>query len=269
MNVKKMSEPKEPELLKNNAAADTHDIWQFPIDQARKEQSLLHIRQAVWQKRMHRRLSFAEKAWNQLRFHTWQHWAAQGSILLTAMFLIIWFYKKNMHGLPAIAVCSVFLVFAGNICFSSIARLFSRHMAELEKTLYLDLKQMVCIGMLEAGAFDLLVLGILTGYLGSRSDNGIFTYLLYLLVPFLWSEIFYLHMLSQIRNIFSGFRQLCFGTLCGALALFPVFWENAYLPKYVPAWGVLTAAGIFLLAAEIYSIFKKIDAGDGLCQNYI
>lgn len=245
------------------------DIWRFPIDQERKAQNLLYIRQAVRQKRMCRHFSFMEKVWNQLRFQTWQHWTVQGCILLAAMLLTAQFYKKNIHGLDAVAACSVFLVFAGNICFSNIARLFSRNMAELEKTLYLDLKQMVCIGMLEAGIFDLLVLGILAGCMGKHSENGILAYLFYLLVPFLWSEIFYLHMLSHVRNIFSGFRQLCFGTLCGALALFPVFWKHAYLPEYVPAWGMLTAAGVLLLAAEIYGIYKKIDAGDELCLKYI
>lgn len=269
MSGKQIWKPKPPDISKNNGTMDVHDIWRFPVDQERKTQNLLNIRQAVRQKHIRRHLSFAEKAWNQLRFQTWQHWTVQGGILLAAMLLIAQFYEKNIHGLDSVTACSVFLVFAGNICFSNVARLFSRNMAELEKTLYLDLKQMVCIGMLEAGVFDLLVLGILAGCMGSRSENGILAYLLYLLVPFLWSEIFYLHMLSHVRNIFSGFRQLCFGTLCGALALFPVFWKNAYLPESVPVWGMLTAAGVLLLAAEIYGTFKKIDAGDGLCSNYI
>ena len=268
MSGKKTWRPKEQAVWKNNETMDAHAVWRFPIDESRKSQSMLRIQQAVQQKCIHRHLSFAEKAWNQLRFQTWQHWTTHGGMLLAAMLLVVWFYEKNMNGLDSIAACSVFLVFSGNICLSSVAHLFSRHMAELEKTLYLDLKQMVCIGMLEAGAFDLLVLGILTGCMGNRSGHGILAYLLYLLVPFLWSEIFYLHMLSHVRSIFSGFRQLCIGTLCGALALFPIFWKNAYLPEYVPAWGILSAAGVLLLTAEIYGIFKKIDSGDGLCQVY-
>ncbi|MCI8892490.1 MAG: hypothetical protein HFH34_14380 [Eubacterium sp.] len=242
------------------------ETQRFPPDEARKAESLRVIQQAVFQKRMQRRPSFAENVWNQLRFQTWQHWAAQGSVLLFAMIFVLRI-QNLCESLPnSIAACSVFLVFAGNICLSSIARLFSRHMAELEKTLYLDLKQMVCIHMLEAGIFDLLVLGILAGFSASRLHTGFFAYVIYLLVPFLWSEIFYLHMLTHARCAISSFRQLSAAACCGILALFPSFWKNAYLPETIPVWILLSAAGCFLLAAEIRSVFSSIDTGDRLCQ---
>jgi len=241
-------------------------IWKFQIDEEKKADSLQLIRQAVRLKRIQKRLSFAEKALGQLRFQTWQQWAVQGCVLIFAMLFVLSFYEKHMSGLNPAAASSVFLVFAGNICLSSTVHLFSWHMAELEKTLYLDLKQMVCIRMLEAGVFDLLVLGILTGFLGGRSECGIFAYLLYLIVPFLWSEVFYLHMLAHVRSVSSGFRQLCFGILCGAAALFPVFWKDTYLPEYVIIWGIAAAAGCLLLAAEIFWLLKKIDTGEGICQ---
>lgn len=250
---------------RDNKKPDPQAAWRFLPDQERKAASLLAIRQAANQKQIQKRPSFAEQAWNLIRFHTWQHWAVQGTILLFALLLSLWIVRKEADSAVSLSVCSVFLVFAGNIFQSSIAQLFSWHMAELEKTLYLDLKQMVCIRMLEAGLFDLLTLGLLSGCLGSHSQTGILMCLLYLLVPFLWSETFYLHMLTHARSTASSFRQLSCAVLCATLALFPAFWKDAYLPVHRLAWIQLSIAGCFLLFIEIYRIFRYIDTGDSLC----
>lgn len=240
--------------------------WRFLPDETKKQESLLTIQQAVQQKRLQMRPAFWQNVWNQLRFQSWRQWAAQGSVLLFAMCLVYQFGGMPVSDADSAAACSVFLVFAGNICLSSVAHLFSWHMAELEMTLYLDLKQMVCIRMLEAGMIDLFALALLTGSLGSRSQTGMFAYFLYLLVPFLWSDIFYLHMLTHVRGIFSGLRHLSFGVLYGMLALLPGFRRNAYLPQYVPVWAVLSMAGFFVIAAEVYYMLGKIDAGENIFQ---
>lgn len=240
-----------------------HDIqWRFPLNEDRKAGSLQIIRQAANQKRIQHRPSFAENVWIQIRFQTWQHWAVQGGVLFLTMLLILWFYNRQRTDTDSIAFCSVFLVFAANTCLSSLLHLFSSHMAELEKTLYLDLKQMVCIRMLEAGIFDLIVLGLLTGFLSRSPKTSILSCLLYLLVPFLWSEFFYLHMLTHLRAVFSGFRQISVSVLCGIAALFPLFWKDVYLPEYLIIWRILTAAGALLLAAEICRMFEKINTGE-------
>lgn len=241
--------------------------WRFPLDEGRKAQSLQIIRQAVNQKRIQHHLSFAESMWIQIRFQAWQHWAVQGGVLLLTLLLILWFYSRKDTDADSIAFCSVFFVFAANTCLSSLLHLFSRHMAELEKTLYLDLKQIICIRMLEAGIFDLIVLGLLTGFLSCNSKTGILSCLLYLLVPFLWSELFYLHMLTHLRAVFSGFRQITASVLCGIAALFPLFWKDVYLPEYLAIWKILTVAGALLLAAELCRMFEKIDTGEYLCQS--
>lgn len=245
--------------------AGSQDGWRFPLNEQKKASSLFLIRQEIQQKRIQRRPTFAENVWNQLRFHSWKHWAMQGALLLAAMLLAFWFYKSGDNGADSIAACSVFLVFAGNICLSSVAQLFSYHMAELEKTLYLDLKQMVCIRMLEAGILDLAILALLTGFLAGAHRT--FAYFLYLLVPFLWSDVLYLHMLARFRSIFSGFWQLSAGLLCAVLAVFPAFWEDAYSVGHLPAWGLLCAAGCLMLAAEIHAIFTNIEGGDNICLN--
>lgn len=247
--------------------APVQEEFRFPLDVQKKTESLCHIQQAVQAKRIRKRPSFAENVWNQMRFQPWKHWAMQGGVLLAAMLLILHIGRNSLDSKESIAVCAVFLVCAGNLCFSGVVHVFSWHMAELEKTLYLNLKQMVCIQMLEAGLVDLSVVALLAGFIGRGCESGLAAYLLYLLVPFLWSDAFYLHMLSHLRSGFSGFRQLAVGALCGGLALLPAFWKDAYDPMHVPVWGVLFVAGAAAVMAEIDRMMRKIEGGDGICLN--
>lgn len=241
--------------------------WRFSLDEDKKEKSLAAIHCAVEEKQLRQYPSFWENVWNQFRFLPWKCHAAQGSMLLLAMLLIIWLNRNNVAGMDAVLVCSVFLVFAGNICLSGIARLFSWHMTELEQTLYLNLKQMICIHMLEAGLIDLMILSLLTGLTGGLRSVGTGAYLLYMLVPFLWSDILYLYLLTAFRNVLSGYLQFSAGLACALMASFPAFLENAYEAVYLPLWGASAAAGVLLLAVEIYSILGKIEGGDSLCLN--
>lgn len=241
--------------------------WRFPLDEEEKEKSLAAIYRAVEKKQLRYYPSFWEKLWNQLRFQPWKYRVSQGAVLLAAMLLVVYLDQKGTAGTASISACSVFLVFAGNICLSGVGRLFSWHMAELEQTLYLNLKQMVCIGMLEAGFVDLAVLSLLTGFAGKVSQLGTGVTLLYMLVPFLWSDILYLHMLTALRNTQSGYWHLAAGILCGLLALFPVILEEGYDPDFLPMWLLAAAAGLLLLAAQIYRILGKIEGGDSLCLN--
>lgn len=241
--------------------------WRFPLEESKKERSLTVVQEAVEKKQLRRYPSFWENLWNQFRFLPWKCHAAQGGMLLAAMLLVSYLDWRNVEQMYSIVTCSVFLALAGNICLSGMARLFSWHMAELEQTLYLNLKQMVCIHMLEAGVVDLVILSLLTGLTGGSGSIGAGSRLLYMLVPFLWSDILYLHILTAFRNVQAGYRQLSAGCVCGLLAFLPALLENAYEAVSLPFWGAAALAGAFLLALEIYSILGKIEGGDHLCLN--
>ncbi len=241
--------------------------WRFPLDEKEKEKRLEVVYQAVEKKQIRYYPSFWEKLWDQLRFQSWKYRASQGAVLLAAMLLVIYLKKKEIVGIESVTVCSVFLVFAGNICLSGVGRIFSWHMAELEQTLYLNLKQMVCIGMLEAGFVDLLVLSLLTGFVGTSSQLGIGVTLLYMLVPFLWSDILYLYILTALRSTQHSYWQLAAGIVCGMLTLIPILWEESYHMDFLPVWMAAAAVGFLLLAAQIYRLLGKIEGGDSLCLN--
>lgn len=241
-------------------------IYRFPLNESRKAQSLSLIRLEVSQKHIRHIPAFRELIWGQLRFYSWKHWVLQGALLLAAMLLSLTLHRQQTDNFKTLTSCSVFLVFAGNICLSNVGKLFSFHMAELEQTLYLNLKQMVCIRMLEAGIADLIILAVFLATTG-KSPARPGTSLIYMLAPFLWSDTLYLHMLTSLRSISSAFRSFALGLLCGALALFPLYWEFVYRIEYLFIWQGLTAAGLLTLIAEIYRLLCRIEDGDSMCLN--
>lgn len=252
---------------KQNRETYMDAAWKFPVNQRKKQENLCEISRAVQQKKIKYYPSFSNCIRKQLRFQPGLHWALQGGILLAAVLLTMYLNDKGAEGSMSVTVCSLFLVFAGNICLSGVGRLFSWHMAELEQTLYLNLKQMVCIQMLAGGIIDFAVLALIVMIGGSKYDGGTGVYLLYLLVPFLWSDILYLHMLTVFRGGLRGYRQLTAGMLCGILTVFPAFLENAYHLEYLPVWGLLAAAGAGVLVLEIRRLLGKIEGGEVLCLN--
>ncbi len=243
------------------------ELWKFPIDEDKKREGLAAIRRQVIHKRVRFYPSFFQNVWNQMKYQTWSHWASEGGVLVLCMLLIFYMQGNRAEEHEILASSSVFFVFAGNMILSGTARLFSRHMAELEQTLYLNLKQMVCIRMLEAGIVSLTVLGMLLSMVGEESKTGIMMSLVYMLVPFLWSDACYLHMLGFFRKGASGFRPLVLGLICGMTACFPLMWEDVYAAEYRPIWYLLGAAGTVLIALEIRLILEKIEGGDSICLN--
>lgn len=238
--------------------------WRFPLDRDKKEQSLSAIAREAACRQIRHYPSFTEQIWNQMRFHSLSHWLMQGSLLFAAMLLALYLRRKSSDTLEMITICSVFFTFAGNILLSQTFRLFSWHMAELEQTLYLNLKQMVCIRMLEAGIADLIILVLILSITGKENPLGIGASLIYMLVPFLWSNILYLHMLTRLRSTAPSLRSFVLGLLFGTTALFPVIWKSVYRPDCLILWQLLAIAGAFLFIAEIMNLLGRIEQGDNL-----
>lgn len=259
--------------------------WQFEIDETRKKEALAEISLAVRKKKIRYYPSFASCMLEQMRYQTWQSRLIQGGILFLALMLCLVLRKEQTDDTTSIVLCSVFLAVASNLCLCTVGRLFSRNMAELEQTLYFNLKQMVCIQMLQAGLVDILILILLVAVCGGQNMAGAGACLLYLLVPFLWSNTVYLHMLTFLRGrgrgrnrarglgrsprggMETGQDGIGTGVICGIAAVFPVFFEDAYASAYLPVWGLAALAGIAVLILEILRLLGKIEGGEGLCLN--
>lgn len=268
-------------------AFETEVSWRVGLDSSRKEEGLAEIALAVQKKKIRYYPSFVDCMLQQMKYQTLENRLLQGGILIMALALSVALRKFRVEDTTAIVLCSAFMAFAANICMCAVGSLFFRNMAELEQTLYFNLKQMVCIQILQAGMTDVLILALLTILCGGQNIAGAGAYLLYLLVPFLWSDILYLHMLTSLRGKGRGRRSgrhlegrsgrgmqsemqenmggVALGLVCGMAAVFPVFLGNVYEAAYLPVWGLAALAGFIALVMEIRRLLGKIEGGEGLC----
>lgn len=241
--------------------------WRFPVDERKKEDGLGQISLEIEQKKIRNYPSFWRGILEQMQFQTPGFWICQVLILAAALLFGIYLKGLGEGGLTAMTMVSVFTVIAGSVSINSLNRVFAWHMAELEQTLYLNLKQMVSMHLLLSGVIDLCFLSILIGLLGPSQSEGMGAFAVYLLVPFLWANVCWLQALTAWRGILRGYRQICLGLFCGLMALLPGFIPEVYASVYLPVWGGLFVAGFMGLAAALRRLFRKTEGGDMICLN--
>lgn len=92
-------------------------------------------------------------------------------------------------------------------------------------------------------------------------------YMIYMLVPFLWSDALYLHMLGFFRNTASGLKAFASGIVCGMLACFPIMWDEVYTFSYRRVWVLMAVFGTVFFICEICRMLGRIERGDSVCLN--
>lgn len=243
------------------------EAWRFPVDDEKRAASLEKIREAAKKQQIRHYPGFWECAASQLHFQSWTYWAMQAVFLTAGILLTQYMMARGADTESVCVTLSMFFVAGGNVALSGMGRIFSYHMAELEQTLYMDLKQMVCVQLALAGFIDLVMCSVLVVCAGKNLQIPTGSFLLYLLVPFLWSDIIYLHMLTVFRGGIRGYIQTVYGLAAAAAAMLPAFIGDAYEAASLPVWGLLLAAGVIMLVWELRRLLWKMNGGDLICLN--
>lgn len=241
--------------------------WRFPLDENRRSTSLEEIREAAERQQIRHYPGFWECAASLLHFQSLQYWVMQAVFLAAGILLAQNLINRGADTKSVCVTLSMLFVAGGNAALSGMGRIFSYHMAELEQTLYMDLKQMVCVQLALAGMIDLVMCSVLVACAGRSLQVSAGSFLLYLLVPFLWSDIIYLHMLIVFRGGIRGYRQTVYGLAAVLAAMAPAFIRDAYKSAFLPAWGLMLTAGIILLAWQLRRLFWKMNGGELICPN--
>lgn len=235
------------------------------IDQDKKKVNLAEIGRAAKQKKIRQYPSFARNMLVQLRYRPAAVWAAEGICLGAAFFLSMG--VRRMTGPQIFTACAVFLVLAGNLGLAGLGRLFSRNMAELEQTLYFNLKQMTAIQMVFGGVLDMLVFLVFVLILGPDGTERTAEFVLYLLVPFVWADAWALRVFTEIRGNSPGFRQMGIVLISVTAASAPLFVPDLYRQMFLPFWGGALAVGAVVLGLAVRRIFSVIEGREELCLN--
>lgn len=245
------------------------ESWRFPMDERKRKASLQKIREGAENQdiRISHYPGFLACAASQLRFQSRGYWGLQAVLAAGGICLIQYLSDAGVDGSGMCAALSSFLVLAGNLALGGLGRIFGFHMEELEQTLYLDMKQMIAIQMALAGVMDLVFISILFMGAGTQVKIPAGNFLLYILVPFLWSDAAYLHLLMIKRGRMQGYRQAAFSMTAALASLFPAFVGQAYESVFLPVWAGMLFLGILLLVWEIRRLFGKRKGEELVCLN--
>lgn len=253
-----MKTDKERELMKGM------DIY---VDPDKKKKALTAISYDIRRKV----IRYSPSPWEILRIQLQYippfYWAAQISCVFVFTFLFYRMGTQEAVIYDYITWFSVGAALLGLVGISELGSHLSNGMAELEQSCYLNLKQQWIIKLILFGGADILILSLFTGGIAWRTDRGYLALGIYLLVPFLLSNLCYLLALSAMRGGTGRYVRLGLAVVMGLSAASPGMYPPVYKAQFVWVWALVLAAAVILLALEIRSLLGKLTKGEALCWN--
>lgn len=239
----------------------------LPIDQEKKEAALTRICQAVAEKEIRYRPSIWEMIRIQLQYVEVSCLIAQ-AVVIFLIILILHQMKMQQSGYQEYMMWfSIISSFIGIVGISELGKHISCHMTELEQSCYFNLQQMWGINMIMFGSFDIIVISFLSGIISRRTESEAIAVGVYMLVPFVLSNLCYLLLFTAVRSGGRRYVQLGAAVFMGILTSIPSVIPKAYKINYLWVWVLALSVGVILLIMELRTIFQKISKGDVLCWN--
>ena len=115
------------------------------------------------------------------------------------------------------------------------------------------------------GCLDLLVLTVLIAGVSKNVSCGIFSVMLYFLVPFVFSSGLQLFVFTIYRKDRREYLQMGAVILISILSLLTINIPGLYTFACLWIWGIALILGTGLLAAEIMLLYQMLCQGDELC----
>ena len=236
-------------------------------DPERKSRSMVVLRRAVSEKRLPYKPSPLDLMGIQLQYISPGFWVLQGCLLLVVVFLL--WHTSSIQGelVDYLWWGSVTAAWMGMLVCGDLGRHLSRGMAELEQSCYFNLPQMWTIKMILTGGADILILGFCCGGIAYNTHTPIWQVSVYLLVPFVLSNLCCLLLLTIFRGKKGHGTQLALAIVTAMAALGPSLTVWSYTWNFLWTWVMALAVGSALLAGQLRQCYKKISRGEILCWN--
>lgn len=234
-------------------------------DPQKKRLAMEEIERAIERKRPRYTPTVAELFRIQLEYISPVFWGIQGTLLAAIVLLLFWTDAEYGGVRSYLWWGSLAAAWMGPVVSGGLGRHFSGGMAELEQSCYLNLSQMWAMRMLLSGGIDLLLLGICCGGIVWNTDTPPEQVSVYLLTPFVLSNLCCLAVMTLVRGGRGRYWQAALAVLTSLLALLPSFEPLAYDAEYLWVWILLLAFGTGLWAGQLRQCYKKITGGEILC----
>lgn len=248
-------------------ARDKIVLEEIQIEPWQKQEILQNVKQEVTEKRRIYCPSLWEIFRGQLKYISGFCLGGQGLCLLLLVFMFSYFQRTGQNMMTYLGTGSVTASFIGIFFILELSRNRDYGMTELEQTCYLNLKQIWCVKMILFGCMDLLIFTIMILGIAGNTSCSVFQIIIYLLVPFVWSNGIQLLVFTMLRGGKREYLQMGAVLLTSILWLYPLSHPSWYTVTYFGLWLMALAAAFAFLAREILAVWHKLGEGEMICWN--
>ena len=260
----------ETEIHEQEVRTD-EKIWQtaseLKPDPHRKKESLILIQSCINAKKIRNTPSLSELVWIQLQYITPVFWVCQGGLLLLLILFLYRLRGQRAELTDYLWWSSVAAAWMGVFSNGTLGRHFSNRMAELEQSCYINLSQMWTIRMILTSGVDICILTVFSGGIAARTDTFFGRIAMYLLVPFMLSNICCLLMISALRGSRGKYTLAALAVIMALLAMSPAVFPEAYTTAYLWVWFCLLVLGVAIFVGQIRSCYSRMTRGEMICWN--
>lgn len=208
--------------------------------------------------------SDVEFIWGQLGFIKLHTWLGQlGVLAVICLFVFLLFpYCADYRFYSLIStVTPLLLVFH----IEELARVCYKSTLEIEMATKYSLKKLLLSRVFILGITDLCMLGVFVLFLNGQFKVGIFTVMLYCLVPFLITVAGLLYLLKFAGQRLYGYQAFAYTIfVCLCFVILPHYKPAMYGDGSQGYWIVAAAAALGVLVWVARDTWKKLDCVEGL-----
>ncbi|MDE6924742.1 MAG: hypothetical protein K2P59_05700 [Acetatifactor sp.] len=259
------AETREPEAYKQEKIWETAS--ELKPDPFRKQDSLILIRSGIHEKKIRNTPFPGELLWIQVQYITPVFWVLQGGVLSLLLLLLYRMPGQRAELTDYLWWSSIAAAWMGVLSNGVLGRHFSSRMAELEQSCYINLSQMWTIRMILTTGVDIFTLTMFSGGIAARTDTFFGRIAMYLLVPFMLSNICCLLMISALRNGRGKYTLAALAVITALLAMAPSVFAEVYTTAYLWVWFCLLVLGAVIFAGQIRSCYGRMTKGEMICWN--
>ncbi|BAK16753.1 hypothetical protein SSIL_2330 [Solibacillus silvestris StLB046] len=214
------------------------------------------------------KMPFRELFIGQIKYISPYIWFVQAIFLLFIVFSV----ALSTHGIndhqTIMTILSVSAPIIALVAIPELAKSFSHNMWEIESTSKFNLQKLIAIRLMILGVFNLLIITGLVVFTSTFYEINFVNAVLYLFVPYNFTNSIYLFLLRKHRG-----KRVVIGCLITGLMIASAlgilstlnFW---YVLTSTFIWIVLLAFSIGSLVYELIKLFKGLRSGGEMLWNY-
>lgn len=236
-------------------------------DPHKKNHSLTCIQEAIEAKKIHNVPSSGQLFGIQLQYIPPLFWMIQGGLLLLLLLFLYKFTGQRTELTDYLWWGSVIAAWMGVLSQGLLGKHFSHGMAELEQSCYINLSQMWAIRMILTTGVDIVILTVFSGGIALRTETFVGRIAVYLLTPFVLSNICCLSAVSVLRGSREKYALAVLAVVTALLAVSPSVFPEMYKAAWLWVWFCMLLLETVIFAGQIRRCYNRMVRGEMICWN--